>query len=185
MASDAAMKTDLSAIERRLARAYERGRVRSALLVALPLAALPLCSVWAGTSAALGCVAGALLVASSFVFLWRGRLAGRAVVPGVIAGSIPMACALIARTGGHLCTEHMCLSLCIPACFGGGVAAGLLIARWARRSPRRWTAAALAGSLAAVVGSLGCSCAGYTGVMSLLVGMTAVSLPALARPVRV
>jgi hypothetical protein len=123
-------------------------------------------------------VVGALIAAIAWLCIWRGRIAARAVLPGVLAGLVPLTLAFAAQSYGHVCTGSACYSLCVPACTSGGVIGGLVIAGLGRHvaSPVRfWALAAL---LAGLEGSLGCSCVGFGGVLGLGLGLVVTFLPA-------
>lgn len=161
------------------ARAYERSRMRAALMWTLPMVALAAASCGLGTQPQTACLVGLGLFALGFVFLWRGKSLGRAVAPGVFAGLVPLTLALLARTMGHVCAGGACVSLCIPACTAGGACAGILIAH-ASRFTTGWPRALFvggSGAVALLVGSLGCSCVGYGGIAGLAIGMGLAALP--------
>jgi hypothetical protein len=172
---------DLSGIERRARRAYELSRLRRAVALAAPLVVLAGGAAWIGDRPLATAVAGLVLYLLGSLFLWRGQYAGRAVLPGVGAGIIPMAFALAARAFGHVCTGDMCVSLCVPACATGGFLAGVVISYFARRTTTEARSWACAGSLALLTGALGCSCVGYGGVAGLLSGLLITAVPALVR----
>lgn len=175
------MSVDLSLAEARARRAYEAGRRSLASWIALPLALIGVVAVCFGTHVVFGALAGAAIVAVSWLAIWRGRVAATAVLPGVVAGFVPLACAFAAQSYGHVCTGSQCYSLCMPACTTGGVIAGLLIARLGRNVRARGTFFGVAAAIAALEGSLGCSCVGFGGVIGLGVGLGIVLLAALAR----
>ncbi|MGE5048433.1 MAG: hypothetical protein ACM3PC_07710 [Deltaproteobacteria bacterium] len=170
--------TDL-ALEARARRAYEWGRVRASLRLA-PV-------VFAGAAAALACgrplwstcaVAGVLLPLALGLSIGGGT-GGRAVIPGLVAGTVALACPVLMHTVGHACLGPACMTLGIPACIVGGAAAGALIASRAAReeSGGRFLVAAL--SVAGLMGALGCSLAGAAGVLGMLAGLALTSAPIL------
>jgi len=169
---------DLALAEARAKSAYEAGRRGLASWVALPLVALGVLAACLGTRPAYALAVGALIAVLAWVCIWRGRVAGRAVLPGVLAGLIPLSLAYAAQSYGHVCTGSACYGLCVPACTTGGVLAGLVIARLGRKvsSPFMfWGTAAL---LAGLEGSLGCSCVGFGGVIGLGLGLIVTFVPA-------
>jgi hypothetical protein len=175
--------TDLERTMRRARRAYELGRARRALLGFLPVLLLVgaacLFSDRASWTAAFGL--GMFLFGS--VMLWYGRDLKRAVLPGVAAGSVPLILVLCARHFGHLCTGASCTSLCMQACAGGGVLAGLAVASVgnARRSgPGFWLAAS---GMALLTGAMACACLGISGVVGLTLGYGAGVVPGLLQRV--
>lgn len=168
----------------RAERAYEFGRARRAATFAVPLLALAVIATCLGARPLTAAGVGGLLLATAGVFLWRGQTLGRSVFPGVVAGLVPLALAVGARSYGHICTGTECVSLCIPACTAGGMVAGLLIARTARHAAARGPFLLGASALALLVGALGCSCVGYGGVAGLGVGLVAtLAFASRTRPV--
>ncbi len=164
--------------ERVVRASYERNRLRNAIVLALPVLLFPMLGCCLGTAAQTACVVGALLVIAGTWALWRGQAAGRAWWPGLLAGMVPLALALAARSYGHVCLRGSCTSLCVPACALGGVVAGLGVA-YAARKNRAPATYAVTGALAAMlVGCLGCSCVGFAGMASLVAGLV-VSLGSL------
>lgn len=166
------MEPDLTLLEARARRAYETSRGSHALLAALPVLATVALACTLGQRFCSALLLGAVLYGAGVVFLWRGRELGRAVLPGALAGIIPLSAALLAQHLGHVCMPHGCMSWCIPACTGGGVLAGLAIAYLGRRQPLRFAVGA--SFIALTTGALGCSCAGLGGITGLALGLGAV-----------
>lgn len=171
----------IEALERRARVAYETGRLWRAALAAAPILVLAACAGQIGglTPGALALGAAVYLVGS--LFLWRGQDAGRAVLPGVVAGIAPLSLALGARALGHVCTGDMCVSLCVPACACGGLLAGLMVTWFARRTEAEARSWVCAGSIALLTGALGCSCAGFGGIVGLVGGLLVTGAPVAAR----
>src|SRR5687768_35057 len=109
-------------------RAYEFGRLRTALRVALVLApAVLLCAFDARTREDCVCV-GALLLGLSVWLRWRDRDGFEAVSTGLLAGSIPLVGGLVlARLGVH-CGSAESDAFCLG--FSGliGLVAGAVVA---------------------------------------------------------
>jgi hypothetical protein len=113
--------------------------------------------------------------------LWYGRDLRRAVLPGFVAGLVPLTLATCANHVGHLCTGENCMLWCVPACTVGGLAAGLAISVVGYRGRRGlgfWVAAS---AISLLTGAMGCSCAGYAGVLGLALGFGAGLVPGFAR----
>ena len=119
----------------RARRAYELGRLRTALRVApfvlLALAAALLCGRPLDVCSAL-C---AVLLPLSVGLVFLGGSAGRAVRPGLLAGFAALALPLLVRTAGHACMGPACMILCLPSCvLGGALAGGVPVLTLARRA---------------------------------------------------
>lgn len=153
--------------------AYERSRVLFALRVAAPVALLPLMSFRMGTSMRSASVFGAALVLSVALFMWRGGSFAWAGFSGLKAGAIPFVLAHASKLVGHVCTPSGCTTLCVPACATGGVIAGLLIERFARRGPSPTVTRMLGVTVAIFTGALGCACVGSSGLVAMMVGLGA------------
>jgi len=172
--------TDLLAFEQRARRKYEWARVRRAVVGFSPaltiVAAAALNTHHPGSAAAFGVA----MFAAGVLLLWYGRDVRRAVLPGLALGLLPLVLALCANHVHH-CSGSVCMSWCVPACTIGGLGAGIgvgIIGHRARRSVGYWAGAA---ALTLLTGAMGCSCAGYAGVMGLVVGFVFGITPGLVR----
>jgi hypothetical protein len=165
--------------------AYERARLRAALLGALPvLAVVGIAYAMDGSSRYLS-VTGALLVASAVYMLHRGGDLGRSLRWGIGAGAVPFAAMHAAQHYGHVCNGSACFSVCLPAAFGGALVAGVGIGRYAARRPARFRAWLAAVGSACLTGSLACACVGVGGLAGLSLGLLVGSAPLLALTPRV
>lgn len=168
---------------RREARAaYEWGRMGWATWVAIPLALVLAASLWVGAPPTGAIALTIVAMVSSVAARWRGGDLARGVVPGLAAGLIPWSAAVLVRPMGHYCTSKMCLSWCVAACAAAGIASMLVMARApaAKRTTGYWVSA---GGTSALVGAIGCSCAGHSGIIAMLFGMAIGLTPAwLLRP---
>lgn len=176
------MTLDLRLMERRMRRAYERGRVKRASWLILPWLAVLAVGLWFGPFGIFDYVLGTSLATTGFVYLWRGQLAEQSLVPGVLAGVIPLGLALLANGPNPHCTHgNGGVSMCTLACAVGGVIAVLRISQFARKSERAPMAFGLAVIPAFLLGSIGCGCIGYTGVMAMAGAMFLTSIPDMLR----
>jgi len=170
--------TDLSGIMRRARRGYELARLERALLGVLPLVIIVPIAAFLNARPLSTWTFGALTFCLGAAMLWYGRDAQRAVLPGVAAGLVPLTLALCANRM-HYCGPDGCTSLCIPACAVGGVAAGLVVARFGqlrRAGPWYWLSAS---ALCLLTGAMGCSCIGSAGIVGLGLGFAAGLVPGL------
>ena len=160
----------------RARRAYERGRLRRALPVAVaipPVASLafvqcvdPLPSVLCALALAVGVA----------VLLYRGQDWGRGARAGLAAGMAPFAFPILVEASG---SPALC-ELLPWFCAAGGVFAGLVLASRRRALVKKpsayWIAAAL---VAALAGAVGCLIAGVAGLLGLAAGLAVGAAPAL------
>jgi len=174
------MSTPEARLEARARRAYERGRLRSAVVRALPL--VPLVAL-----ATVGCperlevmLCGAALLATAIGLLWRGQDYGAGVGPGVAAGLLPLLLPVVTRVTGHLCTTGSCYVLPV-VCALGGLAGGVLLGVLAP-APRagRRVAFVVACVVAALTGAVGCLLYGLVGLVVMGAGLAAGATPLLA-----
>lgn len=176
---------ELGVIERRVRLKYERARVRRALWAFAPVLMIIATATLLTKRPASALAFGALLFAFGVSALWYGKGAQRAVLPGLGLGLVPLALALCATQMDHLCMGDMCMTVCVPACTGGGLIAGLgmaIVGHRQKQGVRYWVAAS---GIALLTGAMGCSCVGYGGVAGLglgfLVGLGALSLRRLVQ----
>lgn len=172
--------TDLQAFEQRARRKYEWARARRALIGFSPalvvVASAALSARRPGSAAAFGIA----MFAAGVLLLWYGRDLRRAVLPGLALGLFPLVLALCANHL-HGCGSGVCVSWCVPACTVGGLCAGIgvgVIGHRARRSIGYWAGAS---ALTLLTGAMGCSCAGYAGVVGLALGFAVGITPELVR----
>ena len=170
-------------IEQRARLRYELARVRRALLGFLPVFVVVVVAALFAKRPTATVAFGIAVFALGAVFLWYGRDLKRAVLPGVAAGLVPLVLALCANHIEHGCMGDHCMMFCIPACAGGGVLAGLLVARVGikrRSGPAFWASAS---AVALLTGAMGCVCAGYAGLLGLTLGFGSGLLAGLVRRV--
>jgi hypothetical protein len=175
---------DSTVIARAVRRRYEWGRAWRAVLGFAPTLLLVVLAASLSPRAVSVLVFGAVLFGNGALLLWYGHGLQRAVLPGVIAGLVPLTSALCANHFGHVCTGGACLSLCLPACVLGGVSAGALLGYWARRQGRGLGFVFAASSLTLLTGAMGCTCIGYAGVVGLIIGYLVGLVATVARPQR-
>jgi hypothetical protein len=90
---------------------------------------------------------------------------------------------MIANVYGHTCVGAKWMRICILTCFGGGLVAGLLIARLAVRSPHPIALFLSAASVAFLTGVIGGACLGIYPVIGVAIAIGVAFLPvALRRP---
>ena len=159
-------------LQDRARRAYEVGRLQHALGVVwiwLPL--FLVCLLFCGDSAVI-CGLGSMLYAAAVFLLWRGRVLGRAVIPGFVAGAVALACPLVCR--------FLRWEAAGPgACGLGGFIAGLALATLARRHSHRLIFFAAGALIAGLLAAMGCSAFGWAGVLGGVVGIAVSGLSAL------
>jgi hypothetical protein len=174
------MEPSEAALAVRARRAYEQGRLQSALWRAVPLVPLVAWTLGWCRYPALAALCGTALVALTVAFGWRGQTWGRAVAPGLAAGLAPLVLPLLMRGASDVCVGELCCSLCLLACVGGGLVAGLVIGRRAAALPGgRGAFLAAAGALALLAGAPACVFAGVIGLAALALGFAAGMAPPL------
>jgi hypothetical protein len=177
------MEPSEATIAARARRAYERGRVQASLWRAAPLLPLAAWMVSWCRYPVLAAACGALLVALTIAFVWRGQVWGRAVAPGLAAGLAPLVLPLFMRGASEVCVGETCCSLCLIGCVTGGLVAGVFVGRRASAlSEGRGAFLGAAGTLAVLAGAPACAYAGVIGLAGLLIGFAVGTAPvALAR----
>jgi hypothetical protein len=169
----------------RARRAYELGRLRLGLRTALVVMPMIGLSLLLSTRPALSWSAGALLFALVAALSARGGAHGRAVVPGLLAGSLPLLLPALLRTSGHCCIGGACWSMCMAGCIVGGLFAGVAIGLVAASEPERSRFLLASTAIAGLAGALGCVMAGALGIAGMALAVLASSWPiALAVPSR-
>lgn len=163
----------------RARRAYELGRLRSALRVAPFALAAAAVALAAGRPAALTAALTCGVLALTVGSLYRGGFAARAVGPGLLAGAAALAMPMFMAAFGHACFGPACMKLGLPACIAGGALAGFVIARAAAREEPDLRFVGAAAAIAASLGSLGCTIAGVAGFLGMVAGTIAAGVPVL------
>lgn len=165
-------------LRQRARRAFMRGRLREALAGAGLAALLVVVALLLAEAPSRAALLGLPLLLASAGFAYSGREAAKALWPALLLGTLPLGCALTAPHLGHVCTGSGCVSLCLPLCTAGGLAAGLLLSRFALAQPRPWRVWALGAVVTVGAGALGCACAGLPSVVGMALG---VGLPHVVR----
>jgi hypothetical protein len=175
-----------AALSARARRAYEVGRLRTAL-PAIAFAAVPMVGLSIAlcdrplASAGCGLALAAVLLAAA----WRGQPFARGARAGLVAGLGPLL--LPMATCFHLCAGGVCLlvpAACIVAALVGGAALGLHARHHIPASSDAGGYLVTALAVAGLVGSLGCVIAGMSGIVGMVVGLTLGTVPVLWWPAR-
>jgi hypothetical protein len=169
---------ELLRAEKRARRAYELTRIRRAALAFAPVFLLILGASLIGERVGYILAFGAALFVLGVGLLWYGRGVKRAVLPGLAAGLVPLIFGLCAKYV-HNCEGPGCLAFCVPACFAGGLVAGVAVDFVGLRSANKlgfWVAASGVGLL---TGAMGCVCAGALGLAGLVAGFAISTVPGM------
>ncbi len=150
---------------------YERARFKRALLGALPLLALVVLSLLFSTRPVSTLMVAAGLMSTAVALLWFGHGFPRAALMGVAAGTLPLSLVLCSARVGHACAGPWCMQLCFTTSAIGGAAAGLLIGSWAFGKRVRLPLLGTAVGTGLLTGAMGSTCAGFTGLAFLAVGL--------------
>lgn len=172
--------TELTKLEARARRRYERARLVRGVVGFAPVVALVACAALLGRRPASAVGIGGVLFVAGAALLWFGRSLHRAVLPGVLTGLVPLGLALAANWG-HGCAGDHCSTLCVPACAAGGLAAGAVVSTLSHRRKHGWGFWLSASVVSLLTGAMGCACVGYSGVIGLLAGFAAGVAPQAAR----
>lgn len=165
------MAVDLDRLESRARQAYEKGRLRYALGASVPVLALAVLVQWIGPRPEVVLTLVVALFATEALFLWRGQQLGRGAMAGLMGGAIPLAFGLCTQVYAHVCGSMLAGAGCTAVCACGGLVGGLVIAAVARRQPSPAVFAGAAATTAALLGAIGCACAGLAGVVGLMIGI--------------
>ena len=170
-----------ASLERRARWAYELGRAAwasHALLLVLPLLIV---ARLLGRPPALVFALGGVVVFVAFGAAMLHRRYARAVLAGVLAGLPAFALPVIIRSLGIVRLGPTTLDPCLPASIVAGLMAGAYLAARTveeKHRPSYWLVAAL---VAAPLGTLGCIVVGGAGVLGLVAGLAAGTLPLVLR----
>jgi hypothetical protein len=162
----------------RARRAYEVGRAKVASKAVLAAAVLAAAAVALGRSPSQIAIVTVCLVPLAGVLAYRGRAAGRAVLPALVAGGAAMLLPLGVVAAGDSWLGVDCMRFCLPACVVGGALAGAAIASLAATEhdgEREFLVAGI--SLAALAASLGCGLAGTAGLAGMTIGALVAGTP--------
>ncbi len=164
-------------LENRARAAYERARLREAVLSAWPVPLLAVLALTLGGERGDVALAAAVLILAVVALRWRGGALGQGVTPGLVAGGVPLIVPSIAMGAAGACSAS-CSLWCAWSCVAGGLVAGGVVG---------WLAAARAGgrgaflfasaATAALTGAMGCCLAGGTGVTGMILGFFAAAAP--------
>ncbi len=171
----------LTDVRRRLRWRYEWTRGWRALLGFSPVWILIVAVAGLVPRPQASLLAGGVVYFLGVIWLWRGRQLARAVLPGVGVGLVPLALALAANAMGHVCLGASCTNLCLPACASGGMIAGFVLTRWAKRRDHGWRFWLGGTTLALATGAMGCACVGSAGIVGMVLGYGSGLLVAAAR----
>lgn len=161
-------------------RAYEVGRILSALRVALvviPVAAL--CLIERTGREACACLAF-ILLATAVWLRWRSRKGMDAVNTGIAAGSLPLLAGIVFDRLDLRCGLAGGESFCTTFAVLLGTAAGAMISVTQSRLGARTSSVVTAGAVAGLAAALGCVRLGIVGMASMLVGIGLGSLAGAA-----
>jgi len=107
------MAVSLQLLKSQARRGYEWSRLRRALLGAVPIAALVTASAIAAPKPFASALVGAFLVFAGIAALWAGRGLQKALLPSILAWSLPLAAALGATRLGHAWLGSACTKQCV------------------------------------------------------------------------
>jgi hypothetical protein len=162
---------NLETLTARSLRHYELGRLRMAARVAIVLVpAVAVCLLEpVGREACAGCAA--LLVAASVWLRFRSRIGAESVSTGLLAGSIPLAAALVLTRFDPGCATAGLVSYCTGFSLLVGAAGGTVVALRERGGVPISSHRLLAIGVALLTASLGCIRFGAAGMAGVALGV--------------
>lgn len=131
--------------------AYERGRLRDALISAVPVLVLPILGIVLTRCAAGAVVLGIVLLVAFVAARWRGQSWAQGAAIGVLAGALAAAAPICLWLDGAGCVGPACPGWCAPVCGIAGVVAGIFVGLRAR-DLRALATGALVASVSAALG---------------------------------
>ena len=158
-------------------RRYEHGRWRRTTSPALFALAVFTGMLALGAAPALVFALGAVALAATVVMIWRGQGWDLAPLPGLLAGGLAGAVALLVERFDGCCVGQdsaACLAACV---IGGAVAGAVLTARALRCHSRRRRVLLGSGAIAALTAGVGCAAGGLFGLLGMLAALVALSAP--------
>jgi hypothetical protein len=172
-------RLDDRAFARRARFVYEAARLRRALFRAWPVPVAAWLAVRLGATEPHVIALAVPLAIATIALVWKGGVAGRAVAPGLAAGTAPLILPGLAMDCAAACSAS-CATWCSVSCVGGGILAGAVVGfRAARFADGGWTFAAVAAAIAATTGAMGCFVGGALGVVGMLMGLAIGAIPVL------
>ncbi|HJQ99611.1 MAG TPA: hypothetical protein VJ826_14950 [Candidatus Polarisedimenticolaceae bacterium] len=173
-------------LENRARSAYERARLREAMLSAWPVPLLAALALYLGGERGDIALAAAVLILVVVALRWRGGALGHGVTPGLLAGGVPLVIPSLVMGAAQACSAS-CSFWCAWSCVVGGLVAGGVVG-WlaASRAGGRVAFLVAGAAVAALTGTMGCCLMGGTGVGGMLLGFLAAAAPiAMLAPHRV
>jgi hypothetical protein len=164
------MSSNATDLEHVVIRAYERGRVRWATLGGCLLLGASIVGLLCADRGPIFYGIGAGLALMTGLYIWRGGDAGNALLPGLVAGLVPLVLSATMLDCRAECSG-LCMRHCMLVCAVGATGAGLLATLLTRNHPRRWRAWLFAVALVPASGLLGCPHVGYGQLGGLLLGL--------------
>ena len=171
---------DLDALKRRARAAYERGRLWRACVEAWPVIVVVAVALAFTSRPGIVAVLGLGLTLGVIALGWYGHGWQRAIVPGLLAGSLPLVAGLGACHIPHACSGPECMRWCMPVIGIAGIAGGLYAgARLRRIGARRRGEVLVIATVATWTGAMGCFAFGFGGLLGVAAGVLLGTAPAL------
>ncbi|HEX2870787.1 MAG TPA: hypothetical protein VHP33_06010 [Polyangiaceae bacterium] len=168
-------------IERRARRSYELARLWRAVAGFSPILLVVAAAALLANRPSATLAFGLSTFGVGAALLWYGRDLRRAVLPGVVAGLVPLILVLCARHVEHMCMGDACMTLCLPVCAIGGVLTGLTLAAIGLRGRHGWGFWVASSVVALLTGAMGCACVGLAGLAGLALGFGVGLVPTVAK----
>jgi hypothetical protein len=171
---------DLEPLRRRARRAYEIGRLVRACIDAWPVLVIVALALTFTSRPGVVAAIGGSLALGVVALGWVGRGLQRAIVPGLLAGSLPLVAGLGACHIPHGCGGPTCMRWCMPFIATAAVAGGVYMAMRLRRLGGRRRIEVLATTIVATwTGAMGCLAFGYGGLLGVAAGILVGAAPVI------
>ncbi|MCX7807630.1 MAG: hypothetical protein N2515_03390 [Deltaproteobacteria bacterium] len=149
--------------------AYERARLRHALIKGWP-GLLFVVAIAIEAPEAFRLLVALAIYATVALAIYIGGSAGRAARLSAWAAWIPFLIVRLAESRTHSCLGGACVSWCLPACVLGGSSAGGLVGWLGRKADDPFAYLIASVGILFLGGSLGCECAGLSGLIGIAGG---------------
>jgi hypothetical protein len=159
---------DIAQLRRQACRAYEQGRLQSALRIGFVVGPIAAVCMWEAGAVWPTLVVASCLLVVAVALRWRQRRGFEVVTAGLQSGAVPLAGALALCRFAPACPPNVALMLCAGAGLAAGGVLGHALLRDSSTQSQQVVAAAVVGGLMA---ALGCLALGIGSAIGAAVGI--------------